>query len=53
MPLQEHPLFSNYGCDTPVIDEIWRSILTLPLFADMTMVELNYVIESLRRFTPN
>ena len=53
MPLQEHPLFSNYGCDTPVIDEIWRSILTLPLFADMTMIELNYVIESLRRFTRN
>lgn len=50
MPLKEHPLFAPYGSNTPVIDHIWPSIMTLPLFADMTMTELNYVLESLREF---
>ena len=50
MPLKEHPLFAPYGSDTPLIDHIWPSIITLPLFADMTMIEVNYVLESLREF---
>ncbi|MCL5123579.1 MAG: DegT/DnrJ/EryC1/StrS family aminotransferase [Deltaproteobacteria bacterium] len=53
LPLQQHPLFSQYHYDTPIIDEVWPSILTLPLFADMTMIELNYVVESLKQCAQN
>jgi perosamine synthetase len=47
MPLQEHPLFAPYRNTTPVIDQVWPTMLTLPLFVDMTDAEVDYVVRSI------
>jgi perosamine synthetase len=50
MPVPHHPLFKKYAAATPVADETWQEILTLPLFADMRDDEVDYVVEGLTEF---
>jgi perosamine synthetase len=47
MPLQNHPLFERYTCPTPVINNVWPTMITLPLFSEMTDVEVDYVIDNI------
>ena len=51
MPLPLHPLFEPFKSQTPVIDQVWPTMVTLPLFVDMTDEQINYVISNLREYT--
>jgi perosamine synthetase len=48
MPLPMHPLFKNYDVEIPVAQRVWQTIVTLPLFPDLTDMEVDYVVEALR-----
>jgi len=50
LPLPFHPLFRDHDEPIPVAKEVWQTILTLPLFADMTDEEVDYVIDAIRQF---
>jgi perosamine synthetase len=50
MPLPMHPLFRRHDEPIPVARKVWESVLTLPLFADLTDAEVDYVVEGLRAF---
>jgi perosamine synthetase len=50
LPLPLHPLFRNHDEPIPVAREVWQTMLTLPLFADMVNEEVDYVIEALCEF---
>jgi perosamine synthetase len=50
MPLPLHPLFKRHREATPVAKKIWPSIVTLPLFADMSDAQVDYVVDALREF---
>jgi perosamine synthetase len=50
MPLPLHPLFRSARHHTPVALELWPTFVTLPLFADLTHAEVDYVVEALRDF---
>lgn len=50
LPLPLHPLFKSHDEPIPIAKEIWQTMLTLPLFADMANEEVDYVIEALREF---
>lgn len=50
MPLSLHPLFRNGNHDVPVASSLWETFVTLPLFADLTDREVDYVIAALRDF---
>ena len=50
MPLPMHPLFHQHDEPIPVARKVWESVLTLPLFADLTNAEVDYVVEALRDF---
>jgi perosamine synthetase len=50
MPLSIHPLFRKYSGETPVANRVWQTILTLPLFSDLTDGEVDYVVEALREY---
>jgi perosamine synthetase len=50
LPLPFHPLFRDHDEPIPVAKEVWQTILTLPLFPDMTDTEVDYVIDALRQF---
>ncbi len=53
LPLPLHPLFKGYVANTPVALEIWQTMLTLPLFPDLTEAEVDYVVERLLDFEQN
>ena len=43
MPLHLHPLYSETRQSVPVAESVWESLLTLPLFPDMTDGEVERV----------
>lgn len=50
-PLYLHPHYSKYNKNnTPVADSVWRQIVTLPLYPDMTDEDMKRVINSVREF---
>jgi perosamine synthetase len=53
MPLPLHPLFPKSHRDIKTAEWIWREFVTLPLFADLTEREIDYVIEALQEFDRN
>jgi perosamine synthetase len=50
MPLTMHPLFRKYASKVPVAERVWETIITLPLFPDLTDGEVDYVVEALQTF---
>ena len=50
MPVNLHPLFAEHAGATPIAERVWTTMITLPLHADLTDVEVDYVIEGLRDF---
>lgn len=50
MPLTKHPLFVPYDQETPTADRIWRELVTLPLFADLTNDEADQVIAAIQDY---
>jgi len=50
LPLPLHPLFAQFDDPIPVAKRVWQTFITLPLFPDLTDVEVDYVIEALQDF---
>src|SRR5208337_3410717 len=50
MPIPMHPLFKKYDRDIPVAKRVWQTMITLPLFPDLTDSEVDYVVEALQEF---
>lgn len=50
MPLPMQPLFMKFAGATPVAESIWKQLVTLPLFPDLTAEEIEHVKESIRSY---
>jgi len=52
IPLHTQPYFARYFPTPylPVAELVWRTLLTLPCYPDLTDEEVNYIIESIREF---
>lgn len=48
-PLNQYPVFGRRQ-PLPVTDEVWKTLVTLPLFPDMTIVEFGQVVRAVRSF---
>jgi dTDP-4-amino-4,6-dideoxygalactose transaminase len=44
------PFFQDFAVPLPITDRVWREILTLPLYVDMTDDDVDLVIRSVRAF---
>ena len=49
-PLSTQPLFERYGGSCPYVEEEAHKFITLPLHADLTNEEVDYVLEHLQTF---
>jgi perosamine synthetase len=49
-PLSIQPLFKSFSSGCPFIENEHKQFITLPLHADLTNQEVNYIIDSLRFF---
>lgn len=50
MPLPMQPLFMEFASTTPVAGSIWKQLVTLPLFPDLTTEEIEHVKASIRSY---
>ena len=50
MPLMLHPFFKSFDSECPVSKKIWRTFVTLPLHADLTDEEVDYIVDALLEF---
>lgn len=50
IPLPMHPFFRQFASAIPIAEKIWKEFVTLPLHADLTDEEVNYVITHIHRF---
>ena len=50
MPVPMHPLYKKYKSSIPVAKKVWKELITLPLFSDISNKEINYISKSLREF---
>lgn len=49
-PLHMHPYYANLNAQCPIAEEIWKRILSLPMFPDMTEEEIERVIGAVLAF---
>ena len=50
IPVPMHPLYKKYKSKIPVTKKVWKELVTLPLFSDIKISDVNYIIEKLREF---
>ena len=50
IPVPMHPLYKKYKSKIPVTKRVWKELVTLPLFSDIKLKELNYIINSVKEF---
>lgn len=49
-PIHKHPYYAARGARCPIAEEIWKRILSLPMFPDMTDEQVEYVIHTVLTF---
>jgi perosamine synthetase len=54
MPIHLHPYYrkNDYGADVPIAEEVWKNLLTLPLYPDLTNKEVATVIDAIKNYSP-
>ncbi len=50
VPVPMHPLYKKFKSQIPTTKKIWKELVTLPLFSDIKLDEVNYIINSLKEF---
>lgn len=50
MPSHYYKLYSDFPHKVPVTEKVWKKILLLPIFPDLTLKDQEYIIESVRKF---
>jgi len=50
IPVPMHPLYKKYKSKIPVTKKVWKELVTLPLFSDIKISDVNYIVEKLREF---
>ncbi|SRR6266704_1180653 len=48
-PLNQHGIFGEYQ-ELPVTDRVWKTLVTLPLYPDMTENDVEQVVDAVRSF---
>lgn len=52
-PIHMHPYYAELNSQCPIAEEIWKRILSLPMFPDMTGEQIDRVIEAVLSFEPS
>jgi len=50
IPSNHYDLFKGYNGETPISDSVWKKLVTLPLFPDLSLSDVFYIIENLMSF---
>ncbi len=51
-PINLHPYYRNVEAEVPVANTVWKRILSLPMYPDLSEADQSRVIEAVRSFQP-
>ncbi len=49
-PTNHYKLYSDYRADVPVTERVWKEILLLPIFPDLSEKDQEYIVEKVNKF---
>ena len=52
IPNHLYAMYKPYARKLPVTESIWKRIVTLPLFPDLTQEQIDYIVRNIRDFKP-
>ncbi len=52
VPNNHYKMYKKFRADIPVTEKVWKKILLLPFFPDLSLKDQNYIIESIKTFKP-
>jgi len=50
VPNHHFKMYKKFKADTPTCDDVWKTLLTLPLFPDLSDTEADIIIREIRKF---
>jgi perosamine synthetase len=50
IPNHHYDIYKRFRSDVPATDRVWKKIVTLPLYPDMTDSEIGQVVEAVKGF---
>ena len=50
IPNHHYRMYKNYKADCPVVEKVWKKLLTLPLYPDLSLKEQDMVVTSIKEF---
>jgi perosamine synthetase len=53
IPNHLYDMYQPYATSLPVTERVWKRIVTMPLFPDLTDSEIEHIVDSVCAFTPN
>jgi perosamine synthetase len=52
IPNHLYAMYKPYSRKLPVTETVWKKIVTLPMFPDLTEQQINYIVDKIRKFQP-
>jgi perosamine synthetase len=52
MPSHYYDLYAEFPHDVPVTERVWRKILLLPIFPDLSIKDQEFIIDKIKKFKP-
>jgi perosamine synthetase len=50
IPNHLYPMYAPFSSELPVTERIWKKLVTLPIFPDLTDEQVDYIIDAVRSF---
>lgn len=50
MPSHYYKLYSGYSHNVPITEEVWKKILLLPIFPDLSLKNQEFIIDTVKKF---
>ncbi|MBU2600461.1 DegT/DnrJ/EryC1/StrS family aminotransferase [bacterium] len=50
IPNNHYSMYRKFGQFTPVSDKVWKKLLTLPLYPDLSDSDVNMIIDTIKKF---
>jgi len=50
IPIHLHPFYRKYKADVPATERVWRKLVTLPMFPDLSDSDLKRIVDATKRF---
>ena len=50
IPNHHYRMYKNCRADCPVVEDVWKKLLTLPLYPDLTLEEQDYIVKNIQKY---